>query len=237
MSLIEKAVLFAQHGDIVARAKDPDTHEEFPSPSVWVKMLAAIARTPWAMRQFMKWVSAGAAIIGAWVIAHGGSEQSGAIVAGAVAAAAFLWEQAISWLCNKAKISPPSFDDMPEASPPAVSLSSASPFAPVGGFARPSLFTNQPQTMSIFDERVIPDREPRPPTKPMKPPPLGPKGCSVIAERKLEAVFIDGQKMPPETVRGTLRTEADDGTLIIIATETGVRTLERDEWDFYVKAE
>ena len=236
MSLIEKAVLFAQHGDIVARAKDPDTHEEFPSPSVWVKMLAAIARTPWAMRQFMKWVSAGAAIIGAWVIAHGGSEQSGAIVAGAVAAAAFLWEQAISWLCNKAKISPPSFDDMPEASPPAVSLSSASPFATVGGFARPSLFTNQPQTMSIFDERAIPDREPRPPTKPIKPPPLGQKGCKIIAESKTPPRDITAELIM-STVHGTLRAEADDGSLVIIATENGVRTLERDEWDFYVKAE
>ncbi|MBP7949025.1 MAG: hypothetical protein KA004_05170 [Verrucomicrobiales bacterium] len=60
---------------------------------------------------------------------------------------------------------------------------------------------------------------------------LGVKGCRVIAEKTSE------DAAPPESVRGTLRSEADDGTLVILTTDSGVVTLERSAWTFYVACE
>lgn len=252
MSLIDRVVLFSQHGDIVERAVDPATGKRFPTPSVGVKILAWFARTSWAKRQFLKWITAGAAAISAWLLAHGGSEeQSVAITAGAVAAFTFIYEQGISWLCHKAKISLPDSllpddddDGENDAEAPTRSLGAAgafSPFAPV----RPSIFTAQGISPALHAMNPMtqptPQEEPATTVVAIKPrmhgapprtrlAPLGLKGVKVIAEKTPDDA-------PTELVRGTLRAEADDGALVILATDAGVRTLERNEWNFYIHAE
>lgn len=245
MSLIDRVVLFSQHGDIVERAVDPATGKRFPTPSVGVKILAWFARTSWAKRQALKWITAGAAAVAAWMLAHGGTdEQSTASTAGIVAAFTFFYEQFTSWLCNRAKIAPPlnigdgmlADEDGPELAPPARSLSaSTSPFAPVspGAFPKPSIFAPT-QYVMIPDApttaepiQPIPRRVGSTPQRGMV---LGVKGCRVIAEKTPDDA-------PSEQVRGTLRSEADDGTLVILTTDSGVVTLERNAWTFYVACE
>lgn len=237
MSLLEQVAGFVQHGDRVERAVNPDTGQPYPAPTFGVKLLAWFAKTPWLRRQALKWITAGGAVLSAWLMAHGGGEHEAAIVAGAVAGFTFIYEQFISFLCNKAGIKPPAVDDEPEP-PVARSLAAASPFAPVGGFPRPSFFTQPTQPM---------DHDNEPPTTIIRPQPrgfsrhspLGVKGCVVIAEPKSDNEGpSDGSEMKVRTqIRGTLRCEADDGGLVILDTPVGIQSLERSKYHFYPRAE
>ncbi|MBP7951420.1 MAG: hypothetical protein KA004_17385 [Verrucomicrobiales bacterium] len=248
MSLLERVALFAQHGDVVERARNPDTGKPFPSPTVGVKILAWFARTSWAKRQVLKWIMAGSAALSAWLLAHGGSdEQSTAITAGTVAAFTFFYEQAISWLCNKAKISLPDFLTDDDVEPPVRGLTdSHSPFAP----ARPSVFA--PGGIAAALHPMTPMTPDDPPTaasiapKPrasglsahQRPAPLGAKGCVVIAEPKEDqGGDVEGAPTPRTQIRGTLRCEADDGGLVILDTTIGIQSLERSKYHFYPRAE
>lgn len=230
MNILEQVAGFVQHGDRVERAVNPDTGHPYPAPTFGVKLLAWFAKTPWMRRQALKWITAGGAVLSVWLIAHGGGEHEAAIVAGAVAAFTFIYEQFISFLCNKAGIKLPSTDDEPEQ-PVARGLSAASPFLPVGGFPRPSFFTPTPQTMEDQDPPtpVIP---PRPRQFIQRPSPLGTKGCVVLVEPK-----DDLEGAPPVITRGTLVCEADDGRLVILDTPTGLQTLERSKYHFHPRAE
>lgn len=241
MSILDRITAYVQHGDRVERARDPDTHEPLPSfePTAMVKLGAWFAKTPWLRRQVLKWITAGGAVVSAWLIAHGGSEHEGAIVAGAIAAFTFLYEQGISYLCNRAKITAPAWED-DEPEPPARSLAAASPFTPVGGFTRPSFFTHPAATMTEPDT-ITP--QPRFPKKAI---PLGPKGVKIIAEqgdgckstvRSSDGAFVATVENHPKVVRGTLRAEADDGQVVVVQTDTGLVSLERAEWEIFVKAE
>lgn len=214
-------------------------------------MLAWFARTSWAKRQALKWITAGSAALAAWMLAHGGSsEQSTATTAGMVAVFTFFYEQFVSWLCSKSKIAPPfhigpaadaDADDADEleGSPPARGLEGVSPFAPASGFSRPSIFTQPTPSMLHHPDRAIPDGEPIQPMPRLTIPasralPLGPKGCVVLAEPKADP---DAEGAMPKQIRGILRCEADDGTLVILDTPVGIQSLERAKYHFYPRAE
>jgi len=258
MTLLEKIISFARYGDIVMRARDPETHEPIPKvePSLKIKLLGYLARTPWVWRQVMKGIAAGAAILTAWLNDHGAERHSEAMVAGASAAAIWIFEQFVSWLSEKAKMPRPVFFEDGEQPEPAVrSLTGLSPFLPAAfpqqpeptqpmnesthdqPRKRPSVFTStdEPESIPPQPRRIQPGETAYSPFAPAKPkrPPLGVKGARIIAESKQAPATA-----PPDVVRGNLCCDADEGRFVLIEDAAGeVKTLRRDDWDFFVLAE
>lgn len=109
MSLIDRILNHSHHARD-KRARDPESHAEIPygkDAPASVRIGAWILKTSWFERAVLKWSAAITTALTAWLVAKGGGEHTGTIVAGVAATLTFLYEQFASYLNSKATMKIP----------------------------------------------------------------------------------------------------------------------------------
>lgn len=246
---------FIRHGDRVEGAIDPETGEEFKRPGAALKLAAWLAKTPWAVRQIVKWSGIAGSALAAWLAAHGGGDHTEPMVAGAVAGMLMLSELVTSWLCAKAKIDPPKRTASPFmlAATPAIDRPSIfnAPATPIVPRKLPRMATEDGERFALAESAFPVDA---PPTMPDNQKPvtgfvsatrqpavlpkraiLGEKGQEVQARLLADKspAVTEGGKSRKIVYEGTLIGELDD-YVVIDDLEDGPVALQREDFKFFV---
>ena len=134
MNILQRILDYSYHARD-KRALDPETGEPIPdakAPSMAVKVGAAMVNSSWAKRNLLKYVYMITGPVSAWLAAHGGGENTAAIVAGVIAVVTFLFDRLASWLNEQATMKIPPAIGAPTAAQEKESIEAWE--------ARPSIF-------------------------------------------------------------------------------------------------